>query len=151
MNVTRAVLPVMRSSAQGTSRSPHPGLAAGFEFVTAYAASKFGQEGWMESLQAEVAPFGITTTIANPGFFRTELFTEQWTNFAKPSVASTTSAEGRWSSTGNPKPDSNPGSRVRRLGDRRNQSSSCGHRPVRPARHKCLRELDVGDQLMMVS
>ena len=29
----------------------------------------------MESLQAEVAPFGIATTIVNPGFFRTELLT----------------------------------------------------------------------------
>ncbi len=31
----------------------------GFEFVSAYAAAKFGLEGWMESLQPEVAPFGI--------------------------------------------------------------------------------------------
>src|SRR5436305_1617690 len=62
------------------------GLAAGFEFVSAYAASKFGLEGWMESLQAEVAPFGITTTIVNPGFFRTELLTEQSTNYAEPSI-----------------------------------------------------------------
>ena len=41
----------------------------------------------MESLQTEVAPFGITTTVVNPGFFRTELLTEQSTNFAKPSIA----------------------------------------------------------------
>ena len=41
----------------------------------------------MESLQAEVAPFGITTTIVNPGFFRTELLTEQSTNYAEASVA----------------------------------------------------------------
>ncbi len=41
----------------------------------------------MESLQAEVAPFGITTTIVNPGFFRTELLTEQSTNYAEPSIA----------------------------------------------------------------
>jgi NAD(P)-dependent dehydrogenase (short-subunit alcohol dehydrogenase family) len=40
----------------------------------------------MESLQAEVAPFGITTTIVNPGFFRTELLTEQSTNYAEPSI-----------------------------------------------------------------
>ena len=58
----------------------------GFEFGTAYAASKFGLEGWMESLHAEVAPFGITTTIVNPGFFRTELLTEQSTNYAEPSI-----------------------------------------------------------------
>jgi NAD(P)-dependent dehydrogenase (short-subunit alcohol dehydrogenase family) len=55
--------------------------------VTAYAASKFGLEGWMESLHAEVAPFGITTTVVNPGFFRTELLTEQSTNYAEPSIA----------------------------------------------------------------
>ena len=40
----------------------------------------------MESLQAEVAPFGINTTIVNPGFFRTELLTEQSTNYAEPSI-----------------------------------------------------------------
>src|SRR5207344_2315577 len=59
----------------------------GFEFGTAYAASKFGVEGWMESLAAEIAPFGINTTIVNPGFFRTELLTEQSTNYATPSIA----------------------------------------------------------------
>jgi NAD(P)-dependent dehydrogenase (short-subunit alcohol dehydrogenase family) len=89
MNVTRAVLPVMRKQRSGhiISISSSAGLAAGFEFVSAYAASKFGLEGWMESLHAEVAPFGITTTIVNPGFFRTELLTEQSTNFAEPSIA----------------------------------------------------------------
>ena len=89
MNVTRAVLPVMRKQRSGhiISISSSAGLAAGFEFLTAYAASKFGLEGWMESLQAELAPFGITTTIVNPGFFRTELLTEQSTNYAEPSIA----------------------------------------------------------------
>ena len=88
MNVTRAVLPVMRKQRSGhiISISSSAGLAAGFELVSAYAASKFGLEGWMESLQAEVAPFGINTTVVNPGFFRTELLTEQSTNYAEPSV-----------------------------------------------------------------
>jgi NAD(P)-dependent dehydrogenase (short-subunit alcohol dehydrogenase family) len=87
MNVTRAVLPLMRKQHSGhiISISSSAGLS-GFEFGTAYAASKFGLEGWMESLTPEVAPFGITTTIVNPGFFRTELLTEQSTNFAKPSI-----------------------------------------------------------------
>jgi len=87
MNVTRAVLPVMRKHRSGhiISISSSAGLS-GFEFGTAYAASKFGLEGWMESLHAEVAPFGISTTIVNPGFFRTELLTEQSTNFAAPSI-----------------------------------------------------------------
>src|SRR5437867_2588362 len=89
MNVTRAVLPVMRKQRSGhiISISSSAGLAAGFEFVSAYAASKFGLEGWMESLAAEIAPFGIATTIVNPGFFRTELLTEQSTNYAEPSIA----------------------------------------------------------------
>jgi NAD(P)-dependent dehydrogenase (short-subunit alcohol dehydrogenase family) len=89
MNVTRAVLPVMRKQRSGhiISISSSAGLAAGFDFVSAYAASKFGLEGWMESLQAEVAPFGVHTTIVNPGFFRTELLTEQSTNYAEPSIA----------------------------------------------------------------
>jgi NAD(P)-dependent dehydrogenase (short-subunit alcohol dehydrogenase family) len=87
MNVTRAVLPVMRKQRLGhiISISSSAGLS-GFEFGTAYAASKFGLEGWMESLHAEVAPFGITTTIVNSGFFRTELLTEQSTNYAAPSI-----------------------------------------------------------------
>jgi NAD(P)-dependent dehydrogenase (short-subunit alcohol dehydrogenase family) len=87
MNVTRAALPQMRKQRSGhiISISSSAGLS-GFEFGTAYAASKFGLEGWMESLTPEVAPFGITTTIVNPGFFRTELLTEQSTNFAKPSI-----------------------------------------------------------------
>src|SRR5258705_10160311 len=87
MNVTRTVLPVMRTQRSGhiISISSSAGLV-GFEFCTAYAASKFGLEGWMESLQPEVAPFGITTTTVNPGFFRTELLTEQSTQYAEPSV-----------------------------------------------------------------
>jgi NAD(P)-dependent dehydrogenase (short-subunit alcohol dehydrogenase family) len=87
MNVTRVVLPVMRKQRSGhiISISSSAGLS-GFEFGTAYAASKFGLEGWMESLHAEVSPFGITTTIVNPGFFRTEHHTEHSTNFAEPSI-----------------------------------------------------------------
>ena len=87
MNVTRAVLPVMRKQRSGhiISISSSAGLS-GFEFGTAYAASKFGLEGWMESLHAEVVPFSITTTIVNPGFFRTELLTEQSTNYADASI-----------------------------------------------------------------
>jgi NAD(P)-dependent dehydrogenase (short-subunit alcohol dehydrogenase family) len=89
MNVTRAVLPVMRKQRSGhiITISSSAGLGAGYDFVSAYAASKFGLEGWMESLGAEVAPFGIATTIVNPGFFRTELLTDQSTRYAEPSIA----------------------------------------------------------------
>ena len=87
MNVTRAILPVMRKQRSGKiiSISSTAGLV-GFEFGTAYAASKFGVDGWMESLQGEVEPFGIQTMIVNPGFFRTELLTEESTNYAKPTI-----------------------------------------------------------------
>ncbi|MFU8946182.1 SDR family NAD(P)-dependent oxidoreductase [Mycetocola zhadangensis] len=77
LNVTRAILPVMR-----TQRSGHVitiTSAAGIigqEFCAAYAASKFALEGWMESLRYDVEPFGIYTTIVEPGFFRTELLVE---------------------------------------------------------------------------
>ena len=87
MNVTRAVLPVMRKQRSGhlISISSTAGFT-GFEFCSAYAASKFGLEGWTESLQPEVAPFGITTTIVNPGFFRTELLTKESVTYAEPSL-----------------------------------------------------------------
>lgn len=87
MNVTRAFLPAMRQQRSGriVSISSTAGLM-GFEFCTAYSASKFGLDGWMEALQTEVAPFGIETMIVNPGFFRTELLTEESTNYAEPAV-----------------------------------------------------------------
>jgi NAD(P)-dependent dehydrogenase (short-subunit alcohol dehydrogenase family) len=87
MNVTRAVLPVMRKQRSGhiISISSTAGLV-GFEFCTAYSASKFGLEGWMEALHSEVAPYGITTTVVNPGFFRTELLSPQSTQFAAASI-----------------------------------------------------------------
>ena len=88
MNVTRAVLPVMRTQRSGNIISISSGAGLmGFEFNSAYCAAKFGLEGWMEGLQPEVAPFGINTTIVNPGFFRTELLTQESTNYAEPSIA----------------------------------------------------------------
>lgn len=88
MNVTRAILPVMRQQRSGhiITISSSAGLS-GFEFNSAYAAAKFGLEGWMESLQPEVAPFGISTTIVNPGMFRTELLTKDSAIYAAPSIA----------------------------------------------------------------
>ena len=83
MIVTRAVLPIMRRQRSGhiISISSTAGLTS-LEFCSAYSASKFGLEGFMQALQIEVAAFGINTTIVNPGFFRTELLTEQSTKYA---------------------------------------------------------------------
>jgi NAD(P)-dependent dehydrogenase (short-subunit alcohol dehydrogenase family) len=87
MNVTRAVLPVMRTQRSGLlmTISSTAGISGGM-FCTAYAAAKFGVEGWMESLAPEIAPFGIRTMLVEPGFFRTELLSNDSTTFAKPSI-----------------------------------------------------------------
>lgn len=87
MNVTRAALPVMRAQRSGlvVTISSTAGIVGG-EFLTAYAASKFGVEGWAESLAPEVAPFGIRTMIVEPGFFRTELLTPESTSYAEPTI-----------------------------------------------------------------
>ncbi len=87
VNVTRAALPVMREQRSGlvVTISSTAGLEGG-EFTSAYAASKFGVEGFMEGLAPEVAPFGIRTMLVEPGFFRTELLTPASTQFAKPSI-----------------------------------------------------------------
>jgi NAD(P)-dependent dehydrogenase (short-subunit alcohol dehydrogenase family) len=87
LNVTRAVLPVLRKQRSGlvVTISSTAGII-GQEFCTAYAASKFGIEGWIESLTPEIAPFGIRTMLVEPGFFRTELLTPESTSYAEPSI-----------------------------------------------------------------
>jgi len=87
MNVTRAALPVMRRQRSGLllTISSTAGIA-GQMFCTAYAAAKFGIEGWMESLTPEIAPFGIRTMLVEPGFFRTELLSINSTTYAQPTI-----------------------------------------------------------------
>ena len=73
MNVTRAVLPVMRRQRSGhlftiASMGGYLGGSRG----TAYAASKFAVAGFTESLALELEEFGITATIVGPGYFRTD-------------------------------------------------------------------------------
>jgi NAD(P)-dependent dehydrogenase (short-subunit alcohol dehydrogenase family) len=87
VNVTRAVLPVMRAQRAGliVQMSSSAGIRGG-EFTSAYAASKFAVEGWIDSLTPEIAPFGIRTMLVNPGFFRTDLLTPESTSYAEPSI-----------------------------------------------------------------
>jgi len=87
MNVTRAVLPIMRKQRSGLllTISSTAGIAGGM-FCTAYAAAKFGIEGWMESLTPEISPFGIRTMLVEPGFFRTDLLTRDSTTYAEPAI-----------------------------------------------------------------
>jgi NAD(P)-dependent dehydrogenase (short-subunit alcohol dehydrogenase family) len=87
VNVTRAVLPVMRAQRRGLIVTiSSTGGISGQAFVSAYSAAKFGVEGWIESLTPEVAPFGIRTMLVEPGFFRTELLTDDSTKWPKPSI-----------------------------------------------------------------
>ena len=87
MNVVRAALPVMRKQRSGLlmTISSTAGITGG-EFYSAYAAAKFGVEGWMEALKLEIAPFGIRTMLVEPGFFRTELLTPESTTYAASSI-----------------------------------------------------------------
>jgi NAD(P)-dependent dehydrogenase (short-subunit alcohol dehydrogenase family) len=88
VNVTRAALPQLRAQRSGLvmTISSTAGIASTGDFLTAYAASKFGVEGFMEGLAPEVAPFGIRTMLVEPGLFRTELLTPQSTKYAEPSI-----------------------------------------------------------------
>src|SRR5213083_2357692 len=87
VNVTRAVLPVMRAQRRGLIVTiSSTGGISGQAFVSAYSAAKFGVEGWIESLAPEVAPFGIRTMLVEPGFFRTELLTDESTKWPKASI-----------------------------------------------------------------
>jgi NAD(P)-dependent dehydrogenase (short-subunit alcohol dehydrogenase family) len=87
MNVTRAVLPVMRRQRDGhvITISSLAGQV-GTEFTSAYAASKFAVEGWMEALHHDIKPYGIRTTIVEPGYFRTELLVDASTTWPEPAI-----------------------------------------------------------------
>ncbi|WP_109477262.1 oxidoreductase [Paraburkholderia sp. C35] len=73
LNVTRAVLPVMRSQRSGhvinTSSIVGYRAAAG---VGVYSSTKFAVEGITEALHDELKPLGIHATTIEPGFFRTD-------------------------------------------------------------------------------
>ena len=101
MNVTRAVLPTMRGQRAGLvlTISSTAGLV-GQAFCSAYAAAKFGIEGWMESIAFELEPFGVKTMLVEPGFFRTELLSPDSTQWAELSIddyaASTKATVAAW-------------------------------------------------------
>jgi len=71
--MTKAVLPYFRGRASGhIIQISSIGGRVGPAGRAAYAAAKFGVEGFSESLSKEVAPLGIRVTIVEPGGFRTD-------------------------------------------------------------------------------
>jgi len=96
MTVTRAVLPVMRRQHSGLLISISSGAGViGSPHGSAYTASKFALEGWMESVAGEVEPFGIRTMIVEPGFFRTELLTPESATFGELAIDDYDEARGQ--------------------------------------------------------
>lgn len=72
--LTRAVLPLMRS--QHSGRIVTIGSIAGFltqPYQSFYCSAKYALEGYVESLDYEVRPFGIRALLIQPGFIRTNL------------------------------------------------------------------------------
>jgi hypothetical protein len=109
---------------------------SGFEFNSAYCAATFGLEGWMESLQAEVEPFGISTTIVNPGFFRTDLLTQESTSYATPSIpdyAERHAERVQWYEDMNGQQEGDPAKLARALAHHRRPGAAAAplHRPCR--------------------
>jgi NAD(P)-dependent dehydrogenase (short-subunit alcohol dehydrogenase family) len=100
MNVTRSALPVMRLQRSGHLIAISSGAAlVGFEYSSVYAASKAGLEGWMSALAQEVEPYGIHTTIVNPGFFRTGLASPEslvWPELSIDDYARRSEAQRQW-------------------------------------------------------
>lgn len=74
VRVTNAVLPIMRS--QGTGRILNIGSVVGLipgPFGAYYAASKHAIEGYSESLDHEVRPFGIRVAVIEPWATKTAI------------------------------------------------------------------------------
>jgi NAD(P)-dependent dehydrogenase (short-subunit alcohol dehydrogenase family) len=74
VNVTRAVLPVLRAQRSGhvIQISSIGGRVGGTPGMGGYQSAKYAVEGFSEVLSNEVRPLGIKVTIVEPGAFRTD-------------------------------------------------------------------------------
>jgi short-subunit dehydrogenase len=90
LNVTKEVIPIMRSQKSGTIINISSGAGQiGFPGISAYVSTKFAVEGFSESLTYELSPFGIKVIIIEPGVIKTNFFgnciiSEQSANNASP-------------------------------------------------------------------
>lgn len=73
INVTKAAIPIMRRQGSGhIIQFSSVGGRIGPIGRGAYAAAKWGVEGFSEVLAKEIGPFGVKVTIIEPGGFRTD-------------------------------------------------------------------------------
>jgi NAD(P)-dependent dehydrogenase (short-subunit alcohol dehydrogenase family) len=88
LNVTRAVLPQMRSQRSGhvINMSSLGGYRVGAGFGV-YGATKFAVEGLSEALHAELSALGIHVTVVEPGYFRTDFLDSSSAMEAKDVIA----------------------------------------------------------------
>ncbi|WP_207461317.1 oxidoreductase [Azospirillum sp. SYSU D00513] len=100
LNVTRAVLPVMRRQRAGRifNLSSMGGML-GFQGASIYCATKFAVEGFSESLALEVGQFGIRVTIVEPGFFRTDFLDGSSVRYGTGSIADYAASAAEWQAT----------------------------------------------------
>ena len=98
VNLTKAAIPVMRRQGAGRIlQCSSVGGRVGPIGRGAYAAAKWGVEGFSEVLAKEVGPFGIKVTIIEPGGFRTDFAGSSQTILAdNPAYASTVGAVARF-------------------------------------------------------
>lgn len=86
VNMTKAVLPIMRKQRSGKiiTIGSLAGLI-GVPFESFYSASKHAVEGFFKSLRFEVKPFNIKVSVVEPGFFKTNLMSYSG-YYAKPII-----------------------------------------------------------------
>jgi NAD(P)-dependent dehydrogenase (short-subunit alcohol dehydrogenase family) len=91
MSVTKAVLPTFRKQKFGTiiNVSSISGRI-GFPGLSPYTASKFGLEGYTESLRLEVKPFGIQVALVEPGSYQTNIWSTSMKEFKSTKPTDTT-------------------------------------------------------------
>ena len=75
IQLARAVLPYLRAQGGGLlMQMSSMGGHLAFPAFSLYHATKWGIEGFYESLAAEVEPFGIRTMLVEPGMIRTSFY-----------------------------------------------------------------------------
>ena len=72
--VTKAFLPMLRASRGRIVFISSLGGRVAFPYASPYHASKFGLEGFAESLRSEMVPFDVHVSLIEPGSMQTEIW-----------------------------------------------------------------------------